>query len=743
MTRLADEAPSVSDFINWRRIEAEMRQRKFVTVRLALIDAVKAVDEDIETGDEAAIDSVDSALEDIWKGKRPAEAMERLTSIYKAVAATNHPQLAALLAVYLYGRTLGIWELTTNWRQIQTVITAIEVAAREAIKVLLSHDEVEAGLVGLITELNGSIVPAMQVENGLNCSCPIQMETAANRVVERAEQVLGILSQLPPDHPDCREFVETRARVDQEYFQAVAAVTQGVQAYIGGGSDVFGSLVRSIDDVWRAERSEILSGDVYESELRSHRLGLEALVTAWPRLHVDLANVIYCYPFALRGFPPVALIAADPAWWESWAPAGIQFECHELRLSDMWEGVAPEKDRFTGIAITLGTATVVTTAGEELHGFEIELRLSQLGNHYLRVRRRLEGGSLHDLNQAVRRGTSRMGVENVTLGTESFDRMSELAGSLIGSFVDHLRQHQTLGDHALTADAVTHDGFHHVIVAAHRLSVEAPDGTRTDAAVDEVGKAAGASLILQPVRQAAATLEEWSRYPVPDIEQSNFLGEYAFVGDFAVRTANTTFGLLRGLPEFLIVEHEEGAEFVASLPALLHAWLGELERANVDYDVNDPPEQISDLQLALRRIVTEARTALAKLRSPGLCQTAVHRQLLDRLFDLAGIGLLEQKIQTQFDVLDAHLAELASVQSRHDELRAQKEEQQQRTIVFVLGAGALLVGIPSFAGLLQLLDSGAPVGHLGDVLQASALFGVLLILVGLLYWFWRRKGTDD
>ena len=128
---------------------------------------------------------------------------------------------------------------------------------------------------------------------------------------------------------------------------------------------------------------------------------------------------------------------------------------------------------------------------------------------------------------------------------------------------------------------ISPDTTHHVIVAAQRLSrEESPLDTtlqiRREANIDRVTSAKGASLLFHPIRQAAVALEEWVRYPVPSISDRNLLDGFSFIGDFIGRTANTTFLLLGSMPEFLMRDHEQAAEFVASLPALLQSWMEEI-----------------------------------------------------------------------------------------------------------------------------------------------------------------------
>jgi hypothetical protein len=570
--------------------------------------------------------------------------------------------------------------------------------------------------------------------------------------VARADRIRGRLDRLGPGHEGARAFVRTRVEIDALYFRAIDAVCRGVLAYVGGGADMPTVLACAIDDVSKAERDPVLAGDVYRSELRCHRLGLEALVDAWPRLHVDSANVIYCSPFAVPQVEPANLVAAAKAASpgpDGWMPAGVPSRVEDLRVSDMWEGPAPETQRFAGVAVHLPDLTVPTGSGEL--SLSVELRLSYLGNHYLRLDHWLDDASIHDLNQTMRRAMRQMGREPFSFGDRSFDRISDLARYLIRSLVDHLVPPAGTGGTGGTAGTGGTGGRHapapvagqdgvpvreaypHVIVTARQLSLVAPGpgGTRVvrrDIAIDEVRRANGAALLVQPVHQAASILEEWSRYAMPDLDGGDVLQAFAFVGNFAYRTTNTTFSLLRGMPEFLITEHQEGAEFVASLPALLEGWISQVRGADTSYTARSTADEINARQLELRVLMTKAHTVMTQLRSADLCLTAVHRELLDRLFEVAGVGRLENELRSQFAVLDAHYAELSTV-------LAKREEERQEIRTFLLGGAAVLVGIPSLAGLLQLFDSGVRAHPALDTVEAACLAGLVLFFLVVLVAF--------
>ncbi len=135
---------------------------------------------------------------------------------------------------------------------------------------------------------------------------------------------------------------------------------------------------------------------------------------------------------------------------------------------------------------------------------------------------------------------------------------------------------------------------------------------------------------------------------------------------------------------------------------------------------DDSPVEINNRQLQLRRILTTATTVIAQIHSPDLCLTAVHRKYLDQMFQIAGIERLEAELQSHFNVLDAHLNTLSVMAER-------KQKERQDKAAFWFGAGAVLVGVPSLAGLLQLLDDGQRWKGHDETGQAAFLFLVFYV----------------
>ena len=792
----------MNDDLPWGQFYEELLERGYPR---GLRERLKAdsVDNAVIPGEDtnAFVDRVDKAVDHVLmtRNERDAERQhDAVVALEESIkAGIQSPHRAVLLVTYLYARYLHMWEETSNWDDIRSLIGATSSAIDSSKGDLRSGDPA----IDLVMRLMTSVDSGMKVESGLNCSCPVTMQHAANEVVDQAASVLRDLGTAPESNredllnqakailaergvgppADCKEFVGSRAAIDLLYFSSISSVCDAVIAYIEGDPAAFTRMSEVIEEIATSE--QLLQRDVYESELRGHRLGLEGLLDGRNRLHVDLAKVIYCYPFAVSWAEPDRLVHAAKTCKEKWVFADQPASVDDFELSDMWAG--PATDGFDGVTISFSEQVRILPRDKELSGhpsevlrFSLEVRISRLGNHFVRFQQDwLEDSSIHDLNQAMRRAMRQMGDERVTFGKGEWVRLADLAEELIDRLATDLepkvgveKLDRTLNEDqnavragrgrvrphlarrlrewvqrrrgVLGADEASRDGptgqpvetrkaFPHVIVTARKLSLERigsekdDDPFRRDISIEELREAKGAALLFHPVPQAAAVLEEWCRYGLPDLHDSAMMQPLSFVGNFAYHTTNTTCGLLRGTPEYLIVEHEEAAEFVASLPVLLESWMSQVMK---HADIADPdgddhsPEFISSQQLELQQLLTKATAVMAHIRSPDLCLTAVHRRYLDDLMELAGIERLERELQSHFKVLDAHLELLAA-------RRAKREQETRDRQTFFVGAVAVLVGVPSVAAVIALFDSGLNVSRTGDTIEALILTGLMALLL--------------
>jgi hypothetical protein len=422
-------------------------------------------------------------------------------------------------------------------------------------------------------------------------------------------------------------------------------------------------------------------------------------------------------------------------------PLGVR----PLELTDVWERANSERPLYAGAALTLPSVSVTPTAGEEYtFECEVEIRLSRLGNHHVRIHSRLDDTDVHDLNQALRRASRSMGEEVLVCGGRQWGKFVDFAEDLIAGVAGSLWAPEDPPRGATTGDP---SADFHVVVAARGLSIQHADGTSTAARVDDLPGAVGGSLLFHPVRHLATSLEEWIRYPKPEIE--NLMHGAGYVDDMAVRTPNTTVLYMPSSPEWVFDEYEEMIEFTASLPPLLASWEGEI----IDYDAElqeDLPEltrtvrdedaegagstdlvEILRRDAALRELQVRIRHDLALFHSPRLVRDRVHREFLDRLWGAAALPRLEDELERQLGIVSSLNERLSAIAS------GIAEENRRRTELYV----QLILGAIAAVSLIDLFlwvngEFGAD--HRGWAIAESAVLVVTAVALVLIILRQRR-----
>ncbi|MEA2419154.1 MAG: hypothetical protein QOE60_1360 [Thermoleophilaceae bacterium] len=715
----------------WPEITEQWREREFSLLRQAV-----ARIGDVPFG--RLDDLLDPAEESQTRPEDPAVVVREA---FAAVGAS--PGGPALLATYLYGKCLDKWERSEEYDVIEAVLRPLrEEALRGA-----AGDHVLA----LVAEHALSTIDAMAVESGLNCSCPIYMQERAAEIVKRTNSML--------DGSNGRELAQpvgllrADAETQKVYFGAVRDTAAAVLAFLMREEPGPGNFDTVIDDLLEAEGDPAVHGDVFESELRAHRVTLSALQEAAPkpRLAIDSAEIVYIYPFALRGKgdEPDTVIRRALDEGEGWELGPNRIKPGRplpLEVTSVWERPGSDEPKHGGAALPLPDLSVTPTAdvafspetgGDYTFDCQAELRLSRLGNHYLRVRSRPAAMDLHDLNQALRRASRSMGEETIRSGAGEWSKFVDYAEEIIDGLTACLSTSEAIvtsvGDP--TADF-------HVVVGARSLSIRRADGTKSPAAVADLAGAVGGSLLLHPVRDLATSLEEWVRYPPPVVE--NLMEGAGYIDDMTVRTPNTTVIYMPSSPDWSFQGYEEMVEFIAAVPPLLASWedqiidferavkdeLPELRRearephpddAAEEYGPRNPRrlDEILEREAALRELETYVRQELARLHSRRLVRNRVHREFLDRLWEAAGLPRLEAELERQLDVIATLNERLSTLESSIAERNRQKSA---RYLELVLG----VIGVISLTGLFSWVNGEFGIGS--DVVAAGET--VVLVLMG-------------
>lgn len=678
-----------------------------------------------------------------------------------------------VFAFYLYGLALARWELSLGHAAIRRLVTAAQEAFRHTLhgRDLADPDRT---LAPLVLDLAASLSDCMAVENGLNCSCPTDMARYARNAIRDADRVQTGLAANHLQRLPCGRYLQQAAGVQRVYFDAVICLASAVERFLDNRRTSRGALDAAICTLERAESADELRGDVYESELRAHRLTLcrmRELIDA-DSIQVDEARVVYCYPFTLPDLDPGAVLVAVETWAAGVALGATHVvDVQGTALTESWEGRDPANRRYGGVTLCLADIGVITTEPTVLPAHRSEIRLSRLGNHYLRVSAPLTNASPHQLNQALRRGRRQMGQEKLgpldpnggileVRWTRLVDYATEVVAALGRRLVDLVlpspEQNQVAGappDARLLA-RLDVDNRHHTVLSIRALSVQDADGRTTPVYnYEQVANAIGWTQLLQPIAHASATLEEYLRH-----RRSARHGpiDVGFRGETILQTPQLITLVMPTSPNFTILSVEEIAEFAGTIPALLDEWTNvvyqqraELARRILPIDLAgtrpalkrasaDAGQELVRLerrQLRLQDVVTRARSLLAFLTSPALIHPTRNRRLLDDL--LAGCGFDRLRAD-----LEAQIAEVDDLYQRVQALLRQLEERRQQQYRTVVELTLVLLAVLSLADFLTLFNGAFRVG--GGVSQVEAIAVlVLAAVVGKLSWRVGRRWSGE
>ncbi|MGH4012145.1 MAG: hypothetical protein ACRDTH_28965 [Pseudonocardiaceae bacterium] len=702
---------------SWEQIRTEFRSRSFVTLRQMAI-TIPGLD----------VDGLDRLLD---PHRRPsptkAEMAAPLGRAFSAVA--TRPGALPVLAALVYGFCLNRWEHSTDHAAVAAMATSGQDACA-ALHVPADGDGNGSGWLAarVLLDLAYSLISCMKVENALNCSCPIDMQRHAQDAVTAADHVLASLPADPADDGPITGFIRQAAQAQVLYFGGVLRVAEAVEAFVTDPETSVERLTAAIDAAEATESEPALRDDVYESELRAHRMTLAAMVrsSTAPVLHIDKGKIAYCYPFAVIGVAQSEDVVRGVEALQSGQMLGSArvADVGKLNVTDAWEANDPEERAYTGAMATLNDLLIVTTAGEQLPAHHVELRVSKIGICYLRIWTWMADISAHELNQAMRRGSVQMGAETIRQGgpvAGKWSRLAEYAEEVIVEFERHLAT--VLG--AQPAPSGSQDSQlrvlfsverrHHTVVSLRAFSqVNLAGGwQRLYSYADALGTV-GATLLHQRINHAAATLEEYVRNP--SRTPHALVDDIGFQGEALTRTVDSTVITMPTSPNFIVIGYEEMAEFSAALPALFDQWIAliyeqrrslstqlqSIEEMWRRAELSDQrssqllSEQVHDLdqrQAQLRDAVGEARSMLAFLKSPTLCRASKYRDVLDMLFDAAGVGHLEAQT-AKVDAL------YVQVQARADQLE-ERQTQRSRTWVEVALAFLAVTSLAEFFGLVN------------------------------------------
>jgi hypothetical protein len=743
--QLPTESRQSASAIPWADIRDEWQESRYTEVQAA----VSAL----------AGEPVGDEVRDLLFAKEDPEPSTARSVLHRAFekAASSAPDEGSLLvALCVYGLCLEKWEKTEDYARIRTILEALEDVCPRPADGSDGRAGLPARLLSVLVSQTRLLDFGMGVEEAMNCSCPVAMSERARQVVDGLEPLIreldGPLSAdggLVEDLAELRSLVRADAAANRLYFEKIFEVAETVLQFLAPDAAGPPAFERVLTSVAEAELDSDLDDEEYVSELRAHRASLQALSEHAddPRLRVDAADLVYVYPFTLDGIEAKDAVARAVRGdvTKALEDAGFGPAHHGvMAVNDLWDRGDSGERGYSGESIELPEITVETTAhrwleehypGDFRLRFLVEARMSSLGNHYLRISSSFEEAGLHEVNQALRRGSRAMGAEKLRFEGHSkiWDKVPDYADEVIAVIAE-----------ALCAEPVKHlSALFHVVLEARAISVEHPDGGTSPATAESLEKALGAQLLFHPVRHLATSLEEWIRYPPPTV--NNLVKGQGYVGDLVVRTENTTFLFMPDSPDWLIEEYKDMIEFVASVPPLLALWEHEARRRDRKLESQLARDDVSlgDLhaqELHILELEHEVRRQLAFLHSPALCRTSGQRQFLDRLWEAAGLPALEAEVEQGMTRLAERQARTAAlIRSKQQERREQQQERRERLerpVTFVVG----FLAAASLAGVLQWLDVAFGISaHKWAILEAVFLGAVALVLAVVIFRAMRSR----
>jgi hypothetical protein len=689
----------VNSTMDWRAAADEFRRREFGVLRQAAVNIPHA---NAEVFSDMFDPGADNAA---WH----AEADARLRAAF--LAAARVPGGLPTFAAYIYGLCQKRWEHSID----HPTILRVANAAAVSFAATNSDDETEdRRLAKLLLDMGVSLASCMATENALNCSCPVDMRRHASAAADVGRRVVEECA-LHVGGNDAYAFVFQVAEAQLIYFGALKEMSNAVEAFLDHRDDCVPTLAGAIRSLEVAESSSVLHGDVYESELRSHRFTLEALAAQVdkPAVQVDEGRVFYCYPFAVLGMESsevATLLLAVPRG-TSLGRARV-IDCGEVDVTDVWDNSDPEGRSYAAVGLTLEELSIRTTAGITLMPHQVEVRATTIGTCYVRIAAQLRDVTAHELNQVMRRGSVHMGIEQISQGEEQWGQLSDFAAEVIGA-IETLLAHERSKVRAV----VNVERRQHTIVSIRKMSLVLGGGVRRRALYDDVEGALGVRLFDQRINHASATLEEYVRTPRHD--SGAVIRGVGFEGEVIVRNPDSTIIVMPTTPNFVVLYYENMAEFSAALPVLLDKWTtaiseqrqslrAQLPSLDVVWDsrrlrrqqsmaLTQDFRQLERQQANLQEAVSDAQSMIGFVRSPAICRTAKYREILDSLFEAAGVPYLERDLDTQINKVEALYSRVQALARRLDE----RDQRRYRLIVEVTLSFLTATSLAEFFGLFN------------------------------------------
>jgi hypothetical protein len=686
--------------------------------------------------------------------------MDNTSRVHTALSANlpkveRAPAGLALMLLYVLGEVEAAWEVSYHFRPLWDTLRG----TREYLSSFSEpRDDADACAAQAVLALMKSLDYKILVENEMLSMRREAHADAADSAARWAHKAAEYAHRIAAEYPDLGAYVLELAERGNVYNSAVATAMRGALSFYAAGTP----LDSTISAIAQAERHPSVADTAPASDLRAHRACLTALNREQnsPWLHVNHGRIVYVYPFALRGISPEKAVTSAGAKSAGWLLAGIlPTSVHDsLDLDDIWDGSDSLGRRYEGALIELPDVTMRGHDNLEMGRVTCQIRLSNMGNHYVRFEARLKDVSPSDLYAMMFRAAPEHGSIRVTFeGTspdrrdmpaEEWPRLSDLAMRLAED--TRTRLHESPG--TAEVGVVARPGMYQVVVSINSATTgRGPTGTearREVLTMDELNASVGAQVLTNPITYMVGAIEEWIHYSTQNELSAIVKG---LAQEWMVRTPNT---ILMAAP--VGADHADAtrlgvAEFVASLDGLFAGWSAELasyyekasgfqerlsrldgDRAGGATELARLSRELDAEKIGLNNFTVELRSTLALIQSPSLVASPVVAATLSALLSASGFGRAAEELRVKIDeVVNEQLGIII------EKLTAKRiEKQRVKTEVFLA-----VISAAGVSGIIQVLQAGYGEGGAAVKWAVTGVIAIVAGAVTLGWWVGRSAWT--
>lgn len=712
----------------------------------------------------------------------------------------------ATFAVFAYAETIVFWEYAV----VRAEVTAIRRALEQLAGPGLPGGSVAAArcrdLVRLCVLLMGCLEGEQQVEAAMSaCAVEAVQASAAAASSElgnamgratalrrriAADRQAGTLESGLAHHLDAM-IALTLDDLDgtRPYFALLAdAVAPACAAFItnlrdrGSDAAVTSQLRDAAQRCREFEHGPAGVQSVFGTEVRAHRIPLEAAAAALEAgtesLELSAADVTYLYPFGLpvaatgTDVLPELMAALERGTDGARSPvdelAGARVVIDDTPHSDGWlaSSSVQEQDYRAFRAVFPDHELLLTTAdGVTYAGLVLDVRLSGMGNHYVRLRMGTdtlvvgaEPGAVppawtpHELEQAIRRGGQFAGAERVWLRARTpgcadgpeFASLLALASRIVADLARAAHEHEHSPEGELARDLDVAEGFLarycQVLVTVFRAEAVAVDGKRR-ALVEEADLEGvlGVQTALTAQRSLAQSVLEWVVYPRADAA----LRHRRTLGGRIQREIVWCAGDLTALfvptaPHWRTLETKAHVEYASSLIGVYwrrQQWLRRVvDEVGAALDEGEGDlDQLLRWAATLSEAIRHVQLLVDRANEHTLSKDQQGREVLQHLMGLNGVDDLRRSLDA---TVEASRSTQRSLTERLTEARSGAEEEAQRRRQRPL---EILLAVLAVVGIIDVfvwINDGW--GLTGDHTWWITETAVVACVAVLLWWLGRR-----